>query len=124
MIQIPAAMMAKQTNSQMLKAAKYSVILKMRRTLSGSPLGTPMGRITTIHAGARRVATTLLHKVIPGQAQHVKVKDILCTVTTFLFGKLSHIVFLYIAEGRCYVDNSNRLLKHSNHLGSDNSPEK
>ena len=67
------AMMAKSINSQMQRAAKYSVTLKVRRTSNGLPLEHFVGQISTIHAGAKRVATKFQRKLIPLQVQHVKV---------------------------------------------------
>ena len=78
-----APMMAKPTSSQMQRAAKYFVTLKVRLTLNGSPPETPWDLISTTHAGARPIPSALLPKIIPGQGQHVKVKDLIYISVTY-----------------------------------------
>ena len=68
------ATMAESINSQMQRAAKYSVTLKMCHTSNGLLLEPSVGKISLIHAGAKRAATKLRRKLIPLQVQHVKVK--------------------------------------------------
>ena len=65
--------MAELINSQAQRAAKYSVILKMPLTSSGLLLEPFVAQISTIHAGAKRVAIKLSRKLIPLLAQLVKV---------------------------------------------------
>ena len=72
------ATMAKSINSQMQRAVKYSVTLKMRLTSNGLLLEHIVGQISTIHAGAKLVATKLRRKIIPLQVQLVKV---MCTLS-------------------------------------------
>ena len=67
------AMMAESINSQTQRAAKYSVTLKMRHISSGLLLEHFVGQISTIHAGAKRVAIKLSLKLIPLLVQLVKV---------------------------------------------------
>ena len=57
----------------MQRAAKYSVILKMRLTSNGLLLEPFVAQISTIHAGAKRVAIKLSRKQIPLLVQLVKV---------------------------------------------------
>ena len=65
--------MAELINSQAQRAAKYSVILKMRLTSNGLLLEPFVAKISTIHAGAKRVAIKLSLKLIPLLVQLVKV---------------------------------------------------
>ena len=82
--------MAESIKSQTQRAAKCSVILKMRPTSSGLLLEPLVAQISTIHAGAKRVVIKLSHKLIPLLVQLVKV---MYRVTRHLD---SYIYFLHL----------------------------